>query len=62
LILLHGGHIAVSSEVDEGTAFTMHIPDDSHADSLPRDSLVPWSDVPNAAVEAASTMTLGEKT
>ncbi len=61
LVLLHGGQIEVTSEVDEGTSFTIHLPDDSHAGSLPRDSLVPWSDSPNAAVDAASTITIGEK-
>jgi signal transduction histidine kinase len=44
LILLHGGTIRAKSELGRGSTFTMTVPDDSHSEKMPRDSLVPFSD------------------
>lgn len=44
LILLHGGTIRAKSELGRGSVFTMTVPDDSHSEKMPRDSLVPFGD------------------
>jgi signal transduction histidine kinase len=44
LVLLHEGTIEVSSAPNQGTSFLIHLPDVSQADTLPRNSLVPWTD------------------
>jgi signal transduction histidine kinase len=47
LVLLHGGSISAMSELGRGAVFTVTVPDDSHAATMPRDSLVPWSETPS---------------
>ena len=44
LVELHGGSITATSEVGQGSSFTVTFPDETHSQRLPRDSLVPWSD------------------
>jgi len=44
LVVLHGGQIDVQSAPGSGSVFTVRLPDESHSASMPRDSLVPWSD------------------
>ncbi len=44
LVLLHGGTIEANSELGRGAVFTMTVPDDTHSETMPRDSLVPFSD------------------
>jgi signal transduction histidine kinase len=48
LVLLHGGVIQASSELDKGSLFTIELPDETHSSVMPRDSLVPWADAADA--------------
>jgi signal transduction histidine kinase len=48
LVQLHGGRLSANSEVGSGSTFTVTFPDETHATRVPRDSLVPWSDSPEA--------------
>jgi signal transduction histidine kinase len=57
LVLLHGGTIAAKSDLGRGSKFTMTVPDDSHSEKMPRDSLVPFSD---AADIIARSITVSE--
>lgn len=52
LVLLHGGRITAESEVGRGSVFVMTVPDDSHSEKMPRDSLVPFSDSPEIIAES----------
>lgn len=44
LVVLHGGTISATSEVGRGSVFVVTFPDETYSQTLPRDSLVPWSD------------------
>ena len=57
LVLLHGGTITAKSEVGRGSVFTMTVPDESHSESMPRDSLVPFSD---SVEEMAARITISD--
>jgi signal transduction histidine kinase len=62
LVLLHEGSIDVVSDTGRGTTFTLRMPNETRAESLPRDSLVPWSDGTSNAAEAAASTTIEERT
>lgn len=46
LVVLHGGSMDARSELGRGSVFTVRLPDETHSARVPRDSLVPFSDVP----------------
>jgi len=46
LVVLHGGSIDARSDVGRGSVFTVCLPDETHSARVPRDSLVPFSDLP----------------
>ncbi|MEM1031116.1 MAG: HAMP domain-containing sensor histidine kinase [Myxococcota bacterium] len=58
LVVLHGGRIDARSELGRGSAFSVWLPDETHSSHVPRDSIVPFSDLPaeiEAAVSSASS-------
>jgi signal transduction histidine kinase len=54
LVQLHGGKLTAVSELGRGSVFKMTVPDDSHSESMPRDSLVPFSDSADVIANAIS--------
>lgn len=61
LVLLHGGMVSAESELGKGSIFTVTLPDETAATHVPRDSLVPWSDSPEAVAESLASSRDGSR-